>query len=91
MAAVSGLQRYQLIHDDSGIDLRVKLRADAADSTIDEIHRRIHAALTDAGAVPPPISVIETEDFIVTGIGKHRLVIDRTVTPTMPEQTTVRS
>jgi phenylacetate-coenzyme A ligase PaaK-like adenylate-forming protein len=83
MAAVAGLQRYQLIHHASGIDVRVNLRNDAPDGTLAEIHRRIHAALTDAGAAPPPISVTESHDFIVTGIGKHRLVIDQ-ATQTAP-------
>jgi hypothetical protein len=83
MAAVAGLQRYQLIHHASGIDVRVNLRNDAPDGTLAEIHRRIQAALTDAGAAPPPISVTESHDFIVTGIGKHRLVIDQ-ATQTAP-------
>lgn len=77
MASVTGLQRYQLIHDGSGIEVRVKLRSDAPHGTPDEIQRRIEVALTRAGAAPPPIEVIESDDFIVTGIGKHRLVIDR--------------
>jgi hypothetical protein len=34
-----------------------------------------------AGAAPPPINVTESDDFIVTGIGKHRLVIDQAMTP----------
>jgi phenylacetate-coenzyme A ligase PaaK-like adenylate-forming protein len=78
MAAVPGLQRYQIIHDISGLQVRVILRAEAPDGTLDEIRRRLHTALTGAGTVPPTIEVTETEDFITTGIGKHRLVIDRT-------------
>jgi phenylacetate-coenzyme A ligase PaaK-like adenylate-forming protein len=84
MASVAGLQKYQLIHDASGIDVRVKLRTDAPDGTLDEIHGRVHAALTGAGAAPPPIHVTESDDYIVTGIGKHRLVIDQTATQTAP-------
>jgi phenylacetate-coenzyme A ligase PaaK-like adenylate-forming protein len=80
LAAVTGLQRYQVIHDAGGIHVRVILRADGLDGTLDEIRRRIHAALTAAGAAPPPIDVTESDNFIVTGIGKHRLVIDETTT-----------
>ena len=80
LAAVTGLHRYQVIHDPDGLHVRVILRADARDGTLDEIHRRIHAALTGAGAAPPPIDVSESENFLVTGIGKHRLVIDQTTT-----------
>jgi phenylacetate-coenzyme A ligase PaaK-like adenylate-forming protein len=84
MATVTGLQKYQIIHDAAGIQVRVKLRADAPAGALDEIHHRIHAALVDAGAAPPPINVTERDDFIVTGIGKHRLVIDQATTRLTP-------
>lgn len=81
MASVAGLERYQLIHEAGGINVRVKLRSDAGDGTLDEIGRRIQNALTDAGAAPPHIEVVEIDDFIATAIGKHRLVIDRQAAP----------
>jgi putative adenylate-forming enzyme len=80
LAAVTGLQRYQIIHDTAGIHVRVILRTDAVDGTLDEIRHRIHSALADAGATPPPIDVTESDNFLVTGIGKHRLIIDHTTT-----------
>jgi phenylacetate-coenzyme A ligase PaaK-like adenylate-forming protein len=92
MATVTGLQKYQLIHHAAGIEIRVNLRADAPAGTLDEIHRRIHAALMDAGAAPPAINVTQSDDFIVTGIGKHRLVIDQATTQmTLPSATVATS
>jgi hypothetical protein len=77
MASVTGLQQYQVIHDAGGIHVHVVLRADAQNGTLDEIRRRLHAALTAAGAAPPTIDVAESDQFLRTGIGKHRLVIDQ--------------
>jgi hypothetical protein len=90
MASVTGLQKYQIIHDPAGIQVRVNLRTDAPAGTLDEIHRRIQTALIDAGAAPPPINVTERDDFIVTGIGKHRLVIDQATTAPSPSLAPLR-
>jgi phenylacetate-coenzyme A ligase PaaK-like adenylate-forming protein len=89
MATVTGLQKYQIIHGADGIHVRVHLRSGAPAGTLDEIHRRIHTALIDAGAAPPPIRVAERDDFIVTGIGKHRLVIDQATTQRTPSSAAV--
>lgn len=79
MATVPGLQRYQVVHDAEGLHVRVLLRVDAPDGTLGEIGRRVRAALAGAGAAPPPIDVTESDRFLTTGIGKHRLVIEHAV------------
>jgi phenylacetate-CoA ligase len=77
MAIVPGLQRYQVVHDADGLHVRVILRTGAPEGTREEIASRVYAALVGAGAAPPPIDVIETDRFLTTGIGKHRLVIEQ--------------
>jgi phenylacetate-coenzyme A ligase PaaK-like adenylate-forming protein len=77
LATVAGLQRYQVVHDDTGLHVRIALRPDAAADTADEIARRLDEALRAAGAVPPAIAVEPVTAFETTGLGKHRLVISR--------------
>lgn len=77
LATVSALQRYQVVHDPTGLHVRVTLRPGAAPDVLDEIAARVREGLLHAGAVPPPIEVAETDVFETTGVGKHRLVIER--------------
>ena len=77
MATIAAVERYQVVLDSDRLMVRVALRQGAPADTLAEIGSRVDAALRAAGADPPAIEVNETDQFETTGIGKHRLVIDR--------------
>ena len=77
MATIAAVERYQVVLEDDRLQVRVALRPGASDCALAEIGTKVAAALRAAGADPPPIDVATTDRFETTGIGKHRLVIDR--------------
>lgn len=55
--------QYQITHADGRLAVRIVARADAAPDTAERVRTALARALRDAGAVPPPVTVIPVPEI----------------------------
>lgn len=79
-ARIPAVRQFQIVHEPARLQIRVLLDPDAPGDVAERVRSVVAEALEDAGAVPPPLEVVEVDELEreAGAAAKLKLIVSRT-------------